>query len=131
MANCVPSSDCVLQCVLGKVNAECDACVCEEHILLGSVRGAGGLTAVGATILRAGRLLTLTDHNGHFRVPGVCPDGNTTLSVRLQGHATLSVTVPHSTERVSVLSVQLKRTGTVDVCGLPKNTYCIYNHRRS
>lgn len=92
--------------------------MCEEHILLGSVRGAGGLTAEGAAILRFGKLLTLTDHNGHFRIPGICPDGNTTLTVSLRGHATLSIMVPHSAERTSVLSVQLKRTGTVDVCGL-------------
>lgn len=103
---------------MGKVNADCDACMCEEHILLGSVRGAGGLTAEGATILRSGKLLTLTDHNGHFRIPGICPDGNTTLTVSLQGHSTLSVVVPHSAEHTSVLSVQLKRTGTVDTGGL-------------
>lgn len=102
---------------MGRVNAECDACMCEEHILLGSVRGAGGLTAEGAAILRFGKLLTLTDHNGHFRIPGICPDGNTTLTVSLQGHATLSVMVPHSAERTSVLSVQMKRTGKVDVSG--------------
>lgn len=111
------SLDCSLQCVMGRANAECDTCMCEEHILLGSVRGAGGLTAEGATILRSGKLLTLTDHNGHFRIPGICPDGNATLTVSLQGHAALSVSVPHSTERTSVLSVQLKRTGRVNVCG--------------
>lgn len=112
---------------MGRVNAECDLCMCEEHILLGSVRGAGGLTAEGATILRSGKLLTLTDHNGHFRIPGICPDGNTTLTVSLQGHATLSVTVPHSSERTSVLSVQLKRTGTADVCGFtPKYLIAIH-----
>lgn len=102
---------------MGRVNAECDACMCEEHILLGSVRGAGGLTAEGAAILRFGKLLTLTDHNGHFRIPGICPDGNTTLTVSLQGHATLSIMVPHSAEHTSVLSVQMKRAGKVDVSG--------------
>lgn len=112
--------ECHLQCTRGRVNAECDACMCEDHILLGSVRGAGGLTAVGAAILRSAKLLTITDHNGHFRVPGICPDGNTTLTVNLQGHAALSVAVPFSTEHTSVLSVQLKRTGTVHICGLAK-----------
>lgn len=121
MANLVQfySSDCSLQCVMGRVNAECDACMCEEHILLGSVRGAGGLTAEGATILRSDKLLTLTDHNGHFRVPGICPDGNTTLTVSLQGHATYNAVVPHSSERISVLSVQLKRAGAMNVCCSP------------
>ena len=118
MANLVQfySSDCSLQCAMGRVNAECDACMCEEHILLGSVRGAGGLTAEGATILRSDKLLTLTDHNGHFRIPGICPDSNTTLTVSLLGHATYSVVVPHSSERTSVLSVQLKRAGAENVC---------------
>lgn len=103
--------DCYLHCVIGRVNADCDACMCEEHILLGSVRSAGGLIAEGAAILRSGKLLTLTDHNGHFRIPGICPDGNTTLTVSLLGHATLDVVVPLTTERTSVLSVQLKRAG--------------------
>lgn len=100
---------------MGRVNAECDTCMCEEHILLGSVRGAGGLTAEGAAILRSGKVLTLTDHNGHFRIPGICPDGNITLTVNLQGHATFSAVVPHSAERVSVLSLKLNRTGAVDI----------------
>lgn len=108
------SLECSLHCVLGRVNAECDACMCEDHTLLGSVRGAGGLTAQGAAILRSGKLLTLTDHNGHFRIPGFCPDGNTTLTISLQGHANLSVIVPHSSERTSALSIRMKRTGTVE-----------------
>lgn len=97
---------------MGTVNAECDACVCEEHTLLGSVRGAGGLAAEGTVILRSGKLLTVTDHNGHFRIPGVCPDGNTTLTFILKGHSPLSATAPRSGDTVSVLSVQLKRTGS-------------------
>ncbi|XP_049573861.1 cartilage intermediate layer protein 1 [Syngnathus scovelli] len=113
--------DCSLHCVMGKVNAECDACMCEEHILLGSVRGSGGLIAKGAAILGLKKLLTLTDHNGHFRIPGVCPDGNTTLTIRLQGHATLSVIVPKSSERTTVLSVQLKRTEKLHVLSNPES----------
>lgn len=114
--NCFSYSECSLQCVMGRVNAECDTCKCEEHILLGSVRGAGGLIAEGATILRDGKLLTLTDHNGHFRILGICPDGNTTLTISLQGHAPHDVVVPTSGERTSVISVQLERTGRVDGC---------------
>lgn len=106
------SPDCPLLCVMGQVNAECDACMCEEHTLLGSVRGAGGLAAEGAAVLRTGKLLTVTDHNGHFRIPGICPDGNTTLTFILKGHSPLSAAAPRSPDRVSVLSVQLRRTGT-------------------
>lgn len=106
------SPDCSLLCEMGKANAECDACVCEDHTLLGSVRGAGGLTAEGTAVLRSGKLLAVTDHNGHFRIPGICPDGNATLAFILKGHSSLTANVPRSRERVSVLSVQLKRTGT-------------------
>lgn len=109
---CLCSPDCSLLCAMGNVNAECDACMCEERTLLGSVRGAGGLTAEGTVILRSGKLLTVTDHNGHFRIPGICPDGNTTLTFILKGHSPLSATAPRGSDRVSVLSVQLKRTGT-------------------
>ncbi|KAF7664420.1 hypothetical protein LDENG_00177870 [Lucifuga dentata] len=116
-----PKIECTLQCVMGRVNAECDACMCKDHILLGSVRNSGGLTAVGAAILRSGKLLTITDHNGHFHIPGVCPDGNTTLTVSLQGHATLSVVVPHSAEHTTVLSVQLKRAEKLHVLSNPES----------
>lgn len=95
---------------MGQANSDCE-CMCEEHTILGSVRGAGGLAAEGAAILRSGKFITLTDHNGHFRIPNICPDGNTTLTVRLKGHAPLDVVVPKSSERTSVLSVQLKRAG--------------------
>ncbi|KAM6943584.1 cartilage intermediate layer protein 1 [Xenentodon cancila] len=116
------NTNCFLHCVMGRVNADCDACMCEEHILVGSVRSAGGLIARGATILRAGKLLTLTDHNGHFRIPGICPDGNTTLTIGLQGHATLSVVVPNSAyQRTSVLSVTLKRAEKLHVLSNPES----------
>lgn len=97
--------------MMGKVNAECDACTCEKHVMLGSVRGAGGLMAAGATIVRSGKLLALADHNGHFRIPGVCPDGNSTLTISVQNHSPLDVSVPLSSEPTSVLSIRLERTG--------------------
>ncbi|KAF6738098.1 Cartilage intermediate layer protein 1 [Oryzias melastigma] len=114
-------ADCSLRCVMGRVNADCDACMCEEHILLGSVRSAGGLIATGAAILRANKLLTLTDHNGHFRIPGICPDGNTTLTVSVKGHASLNIVVPSSSERTSVLAVQLKRAEKLHVLSNPES----------
>ncbi|KAM9421995.1 cartilage intermediate layer protein 1-like isoform 3-T3 [Salvelinus alpinus] len=119
-----PGTGCTLHCEMGRVNAECDACMCQDHIVLGSVRGAGGLPAPGATILRFGpssKLLTLTDHNGHFRIPGICPDGNATLTVQLRNHAPHTVTVPHGTEHTSVLSIMLKRAEKLHVVKNPEN----------
>ncbi|MBN3306613.1 CILP1 protein, partial [Amia calva] len=103
---------CNLSCPMGHVNAECEACMCEEHLLLGTVRTAAGLPVPGAALLRVGKtakLLTLTDHNGHFSIPGVCPDGNTTLRVKLEKYAPETVTVPSSNDKVSVIHVKLQR----------------------
>ncbi|XP_061078620.1 cartilage intermediate layer protein 1-like [Conger conger] len=119
-----PCPVCVLQCAMGKVNAECDACMCEDRLLLGSVRSAGGLPAPGAALILSGptpKLLTLADHNGHFRIPGLCPDGNTTLTVRLKKHAPLSVAVPHSTKHTSVLHVRLNRAEKLQVLTNPEH----------
>ncbi|XP_018618777.2 cartilage intermediate layer protein 1-like [Scleropages formosus] len=104
--------ECALDCAMGKPNAECSACHCEDHLVLGSVRSAGGLPAPGAALLWAGntqKLLAVTDHNGHFRLPGICPNGNTTLVVRLQRHLPLTFVVPYSAERTSVLHLKLER----------------------
>lgn len=97
---------------MGSVNAECDGCTCQDHTVLGSVRSAGGLPAPGAAILRTDpspRLLTVTDHNGHFHIPGICPDGNTTLMFKLQNHTPQKVIVYQSAERTSVLHLKLER----------------------
>ncbi|KAM6979618.1 cartilage intermediate layer protein 1 [Aplochiton taeniatus] len=119
------TTGCTMQCEMGKVNAECDACMCQDHVVLGSVRSVGGPPIPGAPVLRTGssspKLLTLTDHNGHFRVPGVCPDGNTTLMVTFQGHAPRNVIVPLSSEHTSVLSVQLNRAEKLHVLKNPEN----------
>ncbi|GAA6064799.1 cartilage intermediate layer protein 1 [Tachysurus ichikawai] len=103
---------CNLQCVMGKANADCSACMCEDHTVLGSVRRAGSLPAPGAAVLLSGtspKLLTLSDHNGHFRVPGICSDGNTTLLIKLQGHMRQEIVMPLSSEPTTVLHVKLER----------------------
>lgn len=121
-----PGTGCSLQCVIGRVNAECDSCMCQDHLVLGSVRSAGGLSAPGAAVLLSTlssnpKLLTLTDHNGHFRVPGLCPDGNTTITVSLKEHVPRAVTVGPSSEPTSVLSVQLARAEKPHMLSSPES----------
>ncbi|MGH0140887.1 UNVERIFIED_CONTAM: hypothetical protein FKN15_049141 [Acipenser sinensis] len=104
---------CSLSCTEGRVNAECDACMCEHHLLLGSVHLEVGLPAAGAAVYRQGRtlkLITVSDDNGKFRIPGLCPDGNSTLKIKMDRYATATVTVPKSTnQRTSVIDVSFKR----------------------
>uniref|UniRef100_A0A8C3XR77 Cartilage intermediate layer protein n=1 Tax=Chelydra serpentina TaxID=8475 RepID=A0A8C3XR77_CHESE len=75
----LPSPDCNLTCSMGRVNADCDACMCEDHVLHGMVSLADGAPAAEATVYVQSenlKLLTESDSNGGFRIPGVCPDGN-------------------------------------------------------
>uniref|UniRef100_A0A8C0H5E3 Cartilage intermediate layer protein n=1 Tax=Chelonoidis abingdonii TaxID=106734 RepID=A0A8C0H5E3_CHEAB len=70
---------CNLTCSMGRVNAECDSCMCEDHVLHGMVSLADGAPAAEATVyVQSGtlKLLTESNSNGGFRIPGVCPDGN-------------------------------------------------------
>ncbi|KAF5904401.1 cartilage intermediate layer protein 1, partial [Clarias magur] len=117
-------SGCSLQCVMGKANTDCNACLCKDHTVLGSVRRAGSLPAPGVAILLSGtspKLLTLSDHNGHFRVPGVCPDGNATLLIRLQGHTAQEIVMPLSAEPTTVLHVKLERAKKLYVQTQPES----------
>lgn len=97
---------------MGKANPDCSVCICQDHTVLGSVRSAGSLPAPGAAILLSGtspKLLALTDHNGHFRAAGVCPDGNTTLTIKLQNHTPQTITMKPSSEMTTVLHVKMDR----------------------
>ncbi|XP_017314239.1 cartilage intermediate layer protein 1 isoform X2 [Ictalurus punctatus] len=115
---------CSLQCAIGKANTDCSACMCEDHTVLGSVRRAGSLPAPGAAILLSGtspKLLTLSDHNGHFRVPRICPNGNTTLLIKLQGHRPQEIVMPLSSEPTTVLHVKLERAKNLYVQKNPES----------
>ncbi|XP_074862648.1 cartilage intermediate layer protein 1 isoform X2 [Carettochelys insculpta] len=105
-------TDCNLTCTMGRVNAECDACMCEDHILHGMVSLADGSPAAEATIYVQSetlKLLTESDSNGAFRIPGVCPDGKNILKIKKARYATATVPVPASTKKSSVIHVHLKR----------------------
>nr|XP_060611599.1 cartilage intermediate layer protein 1 [Anolis sagrei ordinatus] len=108
-----PCSVCNLTCSMGRVNAECDACMCEENLLRGKVSLPDGAPAVAASIYlqaKATKLLTITDDNGAFHIPGICPDGKTTLEIKKPRYRTALVTVPANPGRSSLVQVHLKRS---------------------
>ncbi|XP_077174409.1 cartilage intermediate layer protein 1 [Paroedura picta] len=107
-----PCSVCSLTCSTGRVNAECDACMCEDHVLHGKVSLPNGAPAAGAAIyLQAAtpKLLTVSDGDGTFRVPGVCLDGQAVLQVKKPKYRTALVTVPESPRGSSSVHVRLKK----------------------
>ncbi|XP_069767658.1 cartilage intermediate layer protein 1-like [Narcine bancroftii] len=107
------TTECDLHCVLGRVNAECTHCMCEEHVLYGSVRLQDGSPASGTFVHLQGDLdtpLTNCDHNGKFRIPGLCPDGTTALQVTKPYYGTAVVTLEKSTSKTSYIDIKLRRS---------------------
>ncbi|XP_043933787.1 cartilage intermediate layer protein 1 [Protopterus annectens] len=103
---------CNMTCAVGHVNSECDACVCENHILHGVVRLADGAPASKATVFlkeKTWKTLTVSDKNGKFQVPGLCPDGKTTLHFKKEKYATASLTLPRRLNKLQRVEVRLKR----------------------
>ncbi|XP_069779313.1 cartilage intermediate layer protein 1 [Narcine bancroftii] len=71
----VPCSGCQHVCTLGRMNEECDNCICDQHVLLGTVHSTDGASLTGSRITMEDQPLvtvTTTDEAGSFRIPGVC-----------------------------------------------------------
>ncbi|XP_061451541.1 cartilage intermediate layer protein 1 isoform X2 [Rhineura floridana] len=103
---------CSMTCPMGRVNAECNTCMCEDHLLHGKVSLQDGSPAAGATIFLQAtptKLLTVSDSGGEFRVPGICPDGKTMLQIKKPKYKTALVAVPESAENPSSVHIHLKR----------------------
>ncbi|KAL9962558.1 hypothetical protein ACROYT_G031666 [Oculina patagonica] len=75
IAKLVPNTDCSKTCTIGTLNAACDACTCDQHVLTGRV-----LTEDDAPLLEANislvetpyTILAQTNASGFFTTLGVC-----------------------------------------------------------
>ncbi|XP_030312660.1 cartilage intermediate layer protein 1 isoform X3 [Calypte anna] len=117
-------SACNISCPMGRVNADCDACMCEDTTLHGKVSLEDGSPAADARVyLQAKKLklLTMADNRGMFRIPGVCPDGKNTLKIKKAKYATSTVTIPESTRRNLGIQVKLQRSGKPYVFRSPED----------
>ncbi|XP_067873752.1 cartilage intermediate layer protein 1 [Heterodontus francisci] len=104
---------CELRCTMGRVNAECSRCMCEEHLLYGSVHLQDGAPASKATVHLWGnsdKVLTVCDTKGKFRIPGLCPDGKTALKIKKAYYGTAVVTLSVNNSKMSTIEVKLKRS---------------------
>ncbi|XP_068943024.1 cartilage intermediate layer protein 2 [Petaurus breviceps papuanus] len=85
-----PCPGCHSNCVQGVANKDCSGCVCQDHVLVGTVVTPAGRPLPGARVTLKGRpkpILATTDARGSFRVAGICSDGHTNVSVQLEGFA--------------------------------------------
>ncbi|XP_067833491.1 cartilage intermediate layer protein 1-like [Heptranchias perlo] len=104
---------CELECSMGRVNAQCSRCMCEEHLLYGSVHLQDGAPASKATVYLRGNsdnILTVCDEKGKFRIPGLCPDGKTALKIKKAYYGTAVITLNVSNSKQSTIEVKLKRS---------------------
>ncbi|XP_072326354.1 cartilage intermediate layer protein 1 [Scyliorhinus torazame] len=104
---------CQRRCVVGRVNDECSQCICKEHQLYGFVRLQDGAPASKATVHLWGnpdKFLTTCDGKGMFQIPGLCPDGKTTLKIKKAYYGTAVVTLNINNSKMSTIQVKLKRS---------------------
>lgn len=100
---------------MGKPNAECDACMCQDFVLYGAVSLPGGAPASGAAVYllsKTPKLLTQTDSSGRFRVPGLCPDGKSILKITKTKFVPIHLTVPKTRLKAATIRAEFVRAGT-------------------
>ncbi|KAM6201736.1 cartilage intermediate layer protein 1 [Rhynchocyon petersi] len=106
---------CDLTCSMGQVNADCDACMCQDFVLQGAVSLPGGDPASGAIVYlltKTLKQLTQTDSRGRFRVPGLCPDGKTVLKITKAKFAPIMLTMPKTSLKVATINAEFRRAET-------------------
>ncbi|XP_032031037.1 cartilage intermediate layer protein 1 isoform X1 [Hylobates moloch] len=106
---------CDLTCPMGQVNADCDACMCQDFMLHGAVSLPGGAPASGATVYlltKTPKLLTRTDSDGRFRIPGLCPDGKSILKITKVKFAPIVRTMPKTRLKAATIKAEFVRAET-------------------
>lgn len=99
---------------MGRANAECDACMCEDFVLHGVVSLSGGDPAVGATVYlqtKVLKMLTKTDSSGRFQVPGLCPDGKSKLKIMKAKFVPIVLTMPRTSLNSATINAEFVRAG--------------------
>ncbi|XP_041061513.1 cartilage intermediate layer protein 1 isoform X2 [Carcharodon carcharias] len=107
-----PCQVCQHVCAEGHVNEECNGCICDQHVLLGTVHSADGMPITHGRIAMEDQphmTLTMSDESGTFKIPGVCANSKT--RVLIEGAKlvpSVFQAVQNSTES-SVVQAVLKR----------------------
>ncbi|XP_070618275.1 cartilage intermediate layer protein 1 [Erythrolamprus reginae] len=117
-------SVCNLTCSRGWPNADCSTCTCQGHLLRGTVALQDGAPAAGAQVflqVKPSKFLRESGPNGAFEVPGLCPDGKTTLQIKKSKYAMAVITLSESSENYSVVRVHLKRAEKPYMVTHPEN----------
>ncbi|KAJ7388627.1 ADP-ribosylation factor-like protein 13B [Desmophyllum pertusum] len=94
MAKLVPNADCSKICVKGTLNAACDACTCENHVLTGRVQTKNDAPLADAKISLAEtpyNVLAQTNASGFFIAFNVCADANQEMLIAREGFVPVKI----------------------------------------
>lgn len=83
-------------------------------MLHGAISLPGGAPASGAIVYlmtKTPKMLTQTDSNGRFHVPGLCPDGKTTLKIMKTKFAPIMLTMPKTSLKTATINAEFVRAG--------------------
>ena len=106
--------DCLQTCIKGTLNAACDACTCDNHILTGRVQTKNGapLSEAKIALLETPyRVLAQTDDKGFFKALNVCTDANQDFLVSRDGFVPVKLKATVSSSTTANLKVQLENAG--------------------
>ena len=114
MERCIYSLDCLKTCIKGTLNAACDACTCDNHILTGRVQTKNGAPISEAKIALSEtpyRVLAQTDDKGFFKALNVCTDAKQEFVISRAGFVPVELKATVSSSTAANVKVKLEDAG--------------------
>ena len=106
--------DCLQTCIKGTLNAACDACTCDNHILTGRVQTKDGAPISEAKIALSEtpyKVLAQTDDKGFFKALNVCTDAKQEFVISRDGFVPVKLKATVSSSTAANVKVQLEDAG--------------------
>uniref|UniRef100_H3A298 Cartilage intermediate layer protein 2 n=1 Tax=Latimeria chalumnae TaxID=7897 RepID=H3A298_LATCH len=107
-----PCPECQQVCSMGRVNEDCSSCVCDGHVLLGTVQTLEGTSLINARVAMEDRpwvTLTKTDERGQFRIQGICSNSKVNVTIALEKFASSTVQALSNGTETSMVRAIMKK----------------------
>lgn len=108
------TAKCQRVCTEGRPNEDCSRCVCDGHVLKGVVYSITGVPVAGAWVALASQpkiILARTNNKGQFKLPGICSSSSTSISIRKERFAPVTVSTSSNTTGLSWVRAALQSAG--------------------
>ncbi|XP_061593716.1 cartilage intermediate layer protein 1 [Cololabis saira] len=102
---------CQLVCAVGRPSEDCSRCVCKGHSLHGEIYTVTGVPVAGASVALASHpkvIQARTDVKGQFRLTGVCSSSSTSVTIKKEKFAPITVSTSSNTTGLSWLRAVLR-----------------------